>query len=93
MAVRMGGLYNPRFRKPARKGGRGRPPLQLGWDGCEIYAAERIRIVTNDMMRGGYRYTYVIRRPTEGSSRTPTPYGWVCVQRFSNHLVPSRIAA
>ena len=35
-AVRMGGLYSQRFRKPARKGGRGRPPLQLEWDGCEI---------------------------------------------------------
>ena len=32
----MGGWYNPRFRRPARKGGRGRPPLQLEWDGCEI---------------------------------------------------------
>ena len=64
MAVRMGVLYNQRFRKPARKGGRGRPPLQLDWDGFEIYAAERIRIVTNDMIRGGYRYTCVFRRPT-----------------------------
>ena len=54
--VRMGGLYNPRFRKPPRKGGRGRPPLQREWDGCEIYAAERIRIVTHDMMRGGSSY-------------------------------------
>ena len=53
MAVRMGGLYNPRFRKPRPKGGRGRPPLQRGRDGCEIYAAERIRIVTSDMLRGG----------------------------------------
>ena len=34
--VRMGGLYNPRFRRPARKGGRGRPPLQHEWDGCGI---------------------------------------------------------
>ena len=34
--VRMGGLYNPSFRKPRPKGGRGRPPLQLEWDGCEI---------------------------------------------------------
>ena len=75
MAVRMGGLYNPRFRKPPRKGGRGRPPLQLDWDGCEIIAAERI--VTHDMLRGGYRYTYVSRRPTEGASRTPPPtVGW-----------------
>ena len=32
----MGGLYSHRFRNPARKGGRGRPPLQLDWDGCEI---------------------------------------------------------
>ena len=71
MAVRMGGLYSQRFRKPARKGGRGRPPLQLEWDGCEIYAAERI--VTYDMMRGGQYNTYVFRCPTEGSSRTPTP--------------------
>ena len=74
-AVRMGCLYNPRFRKPPPKGGRGRPPLQPDWDGCEIYAAERIRIVTSDMLRGGYRYTYVFLRPTEGSSRTPTPTG------------------
>ena len=34
--VGMGGWYNPRFRKPRPKGGRGRPPLQLDWDGCEI---------------------------------------------------------
>ena len=46
--VRMGGLYNPRFRRPARKGGRGRPPLQLDWAGCEAYAAERI--VSHDML-------------------------------------------
>ena len=71
--VRMGGLYNPRFRRPARKGGRGRPPLQHDWDGCEIYAAERI--VTSDMLRGGQYNTYVFLRPTEGSSRTPTPTG------------------
>ena len=49
-AVRMGSWYNPRFHKPRPKGGRGRPPLQRGRDGCEI-AAERIRIVTNDMQR------------------------------------------
>ena len=76
MAVRMGGLYNPRFRKPRPKGGRGRPPLQLDWDGCEIYAAERIRIVTHDMMRGGYRYTYVSRHPARGASGTPPLTGW-----------------
>ena len=35
-AVRMGGLYNPSFRKPRPKGGRGRPPLQPEWDGCGI---------------------------------------------------------
>ena len=52
-AVRRGDWYNPRFRKPRPKGGRGRPPLQRGRDGCEIYAAERIRIVTSDMLRGG----------------------------------------
>ena len=39
--VRMGGWYNPRFRKPARKGGRGRPPLQRDLSGCEIYAYRR----------------------------------------------------
>ena len=39
--VRMGGLYNQRFRKQRPKGGRGRPPLQLEWDGCEIYAYQR----------------------------------------------------
>ena len=86
MAVRMGGLYNPRFRKPARKGGRGRPPLQLDWDGCEIYAAERIRIVTHDMMRGGQYNTYVFRCPTEGSSRTPPLTGWFLT--FPDRLHP-----
>ena len=67
----MGGLYNPRFRRPPRKGGRGRPPLQLDWDGCEIYAAECI--VTYDMMRGGQDNTNVSHRPTEGASGTPPP--------------------
>ena len=80
--VRMGGLYSPRFRKPRPKGGRGRPPLQLDWDGFEIYAAERIRIVTHDMMRGGNRYTHVSHRPTEGASGTPPPTGG-CVSDVS----------
>ena len=71
----MGGWYNPRFRKPPRKGGRGRPPLQRGRDGCEAYTTERIRIVTNDILRGGQYNTYVFLRPTEGSSGTPTPTG------------------
>ena len=83
-AVRMGGLYGQRFRKPARKGGRGRPPLQHDWDGCEIYAAERI--VTHDMLRGGYRYTYVSRHPARGASRTPPLTGWFLT--FPDRLHP-----
>ena len=84
--VRMGGWYNPRFRKPRPKGGRGRPPLQLEWDGCEIYAAERMRIVTHDMLaRWSIKY---LRFPSSHGRvvEDADPYGWVRDRRFSNHL-------
>ena len=71
-----GWLVQPTFSQTAAQGGRGRPPLQLDWDGFEIYAAGRIRIVTYDMLRGGQDNTNVSHRPTEGASGTPLLTRW-----------------
>ncbi len=87
MAVRMDGLYSQRFRKPPRKGGRGRPPLQLDWDGCEIYAAERI--VTHDML-ARWVSLYLRYPPSSAMAHRGrcTLQGWVRDGRFSNHRPP-----
>ena len=55
-----------------RAGGDARPYNPIG-TGAK-YAAERIRIVTHDMMRGGYRYTYVILRPAQWRTGDGAPY-------------------
>ena len=92
--VRMGGLYNPRFRRPARKGGRGRPPLQLEWDGCEIYAYQR-----------AYRHTRYVARWLSLYLRFPSshgrvvedadPYGgwWTSVSAYTLSVSPSGVKA
>ena len=67
-----------------RAGGDARPYNPIG-TGAK-YAAERIRIVTNDMIRGGYRYTCVFRRPTEGASGTPPLTEWFLT--FPDRLHP-----
>ena len=59
----------------ARAGGDARPYNSSG-TGAK-YAAERIRIVTNDMIRGGYRYTYVSRHPGPRGVGDADPYGVV----------------
>ena len=78
------GWYNLRFRKPPRKGGRGRPPLQRGRAGCEI-AAERIRIVTNDMQRRqGVLYLYPRFPPSDGRVvEDADPYGWCAYNLYA----------
>ncbi len=91
-AVRMGGWYSQRFRKPPRKGGRGRPPLQLEWDGCEICR----RAYTYRHQRYDTRWlSLYIRFPSSGPRGVgdAAPYGWVRVRRFSNHPPPSQAAA
>ena len=83
-AVRMGGLYNPRFRKPRPKGGRGRPPLQHDWDGCEICR----RAYTYRHQRYDTRWVSLyIRFPSSGPRgvEDAAPYG-VDKQRGYAHI-------
>ena len=91
MAVRMGGLYSQRFRRPRPKGGRGRPPLQLDWDGCEICR----RAYTYRHTR--YDTRWLLLYPGFPSSHgrgveDAAPYGWVRVRRVSNHPAPLHMA-
>ncbi len=91
MAVRMGGLYSQRFRKPARKGGRGRPPLQLEWDGCGI--CRRAYTYRHTRYDARWSIKYLLFPLSHGRGvEDAAPYGWAVDRRFSNHITPSRRA-
>ena len=64
-------MVQPTFSQTATQGRAGTPAPTTRLGRVRNYTAERI--VTHDMMRGGQYNTYVFLRPTEGSSRTPTP--------------------